>query len=451
MFGEFERLAGTDLLVAFALAVFAVPAIFLALAAFAGSRRMAGRNVGPGLVGALCAAAGASLGTMLLFAPDAAIAAPLVLVLGALVVSRLVAGRRVQAGWLVVGFGIPIALAWLLVLATAVGILSAPDPAIDPVPAVIYGWLGGGLVTAMVGLALVGRGDPLPPPASIAAPAGQPGSRDIGSIAAAIREPGMVGPFGLPELSMLAAFVATWLVVPWLIPRDAHAVVQIALPSLVSAIVATEAYVRAMPPRSRRAFEAFSWLGEWELARARAATGRSVPTDRGGALRWLADRPERVDRLDEAALRVEVLLLAGQIDDAHALVERIDARAASPWERFEVAALRDLVGWRAGGEGDLPAMEAAAESILPRDSDDRLRAEVTLAVARVRRRMADGRATAGDAAEPLLDARKLLGGRADGQVGRALRPRLIPMLLVSGILFGLVTLGLGALGGGIGG
>jgi hypothetical protein len=89
-------------------------------------------------------------------------------------------------------------------------------------------------------------------------------------------------------------------------------------------------------------------------------------------------------------------------------------------------------------------MEAAGEAILPRDSDDRLRAEVTVAVARVRRRMADG---TGDAVEPLLQARERLGPRADGQVGRALRPRLIPVLLVSSVLFGLVSVALGALGG----
>jgi hypothetical protein len=170
---------------------------------------------------------------------------------------------------------------------------------------------------------------------------------------------------------------------------------------------------------------------------------------RPDALRWLEQHPERVDRLEAAALRVEILLLAERHDEAAALVERMDARAASPWERFEVAALRDLVGWRAGSDGDLPTMEAAAEAILPRESDDRLRADVTVAVARVRRRMADGRTTPGDASDPLLEVRERLGRRADGQVGRAMRPRLIPVLLLSGALFGLVSYGLGALGGAV--
>jgi hypothetical protein len=442
MFLAFERLADTTLLVVAALSVFVLPATFLALVAVAANRRIGGREVGPGLADALCATGGASLGAMLLFAPDAAIAAPLVLTLGALVVAGYRSGRRVQAGWVLLGAGLPITIAWGLAV-IGPGFLE-----VDAIVPERVAWLAVGVGLCFLGVFLGLRGDPPPPAPSVAAPAGRPGSRALGSIAAAIREPGMVGPFGLPELSMLVAFVAVWLAVPFWIPRDAHLFVQIALPSLVAAVVATEAYVRAMPPRSRRAFEAFSWLGEWELARARQLTGRSVPTSPDDALRWLAERPERTDRPAEAALRVEILLLAEKVEDARALVARMDGRAATPWERFEVAALQDLVGWRAGGNGALPGMEAAAEAILPRDSDDRLRAEVTVAVARVRRRMADGRANPGDAAEPLVEVRKLLGSRADGQVGRALRPRLIPPLLIANVLFGLISVALSSSGGG---
>jgi hypothetical protein len=441
MFTEFERLAGTEALVAVALAVFIVPAVFLAIVALAATRRMQGKEVGPRLTAQLCVAGAASLGTMLLFAPDATIAAPLVIVLGAIVIGRWRAGRRAQAGWLVLGAGFPTVIAFLVVLA-------APTLSSGPTTPTSWTWLGGGLLACLVGLALVIRGDPPPPPPDLTAPAGQPGSRALGSIFAAIRDPGMVGPFGLPELSLLTAFVLIWIIVPFLIPRDAHLIVQLALPSLIASVVATEAYVRAMPPRSRKAFEAFSWLGEWELARAREVTGQSVPTSRDAALRWLAERPERVDRMVEAALRVEVLLLAEQLEEAGRLVERMAERAATPWEHFEVASLRDLVSWRAGGDGELPAMEAAAEAILPPDSEDRLRAEVTVAVALVRRRMADGRSAPGDAAQPLLDVRERLGSRANGQVGRALRPRILPILLLLSALFGLLGLGLNAIGGG---
>src|SRR5829696_2470730 len=134
MFTEFERLAGTDLLVAVALAVFIVPANFLALVAYAGSRRMAGREIGARLTAALCAAGGASVGTMLLFAPDVVIAAPLLLVLGAIAVGRWRARQRVQAGWLLLGTGLPIVIAWLLVLAL-------PDPDAGPMTTAGLAWL----------------------------------------------------------------------------------------------------------------------------------------------------------------------------------------------------------------------------------------------------------------------------------------------------------------------
>lgn len=247
----------------------------------------------------------------------------------------------------------------------------------------------------------------------------------------------MIGPIGLPEVAMLIAFVGTWIVVPVLLPRGAGLLVEIGVPAGIGAVLATEAYIRAMTPRSRRAFEAFSWLGEWELARARATVG-GVPTSPEDAASWLAAHPEgAITNLDQLPIRIEILLLAGRFDDARSAIDRLPDTTA--WERFERAALSDLADWRAGGEGDLAAMESAAEQIRPADGDERLRADVTIAVAKVRRRMADGRATPGDAVAPLVDVRRRLGQRANGQVGRALRGRLMPVLLVVSLGFGLLT------------
>lgn len=284
------------------------------------------------------------------------------------------------------------------------------------------------------------------------APTDQPGSRAIGSIAAAIRGASKIGPFGMSELAMLTAFVATWLLLPLALPRDAGLLIQIGVPSLVGAVLATEAYVRAMPSRSRRAFEAFSWLGEWELARARATIG-GLPTSPGDAEAWLAAHPEtKITNLDELPIRIEILLLAGRPEEARAAIARLPV--ITEWDLFERAALADLVDWRSGGDGDLAAMEAAADELQPPDSDDRLRADVMVAVAKVRRRIADrraadgraadgrgaaeGRAATADALEPLLDVRPRLGHRADGQVGRALRRRLFPVLLVVSLGFGFI-------------
>jgi hypothetical protein len=189
-----------------------------------------------------------------------------------------------------------------------------------------------------------------------------------------------------------------------------------------------------MTTRTRRAFEAFSWLGEWELARAKQATGGPIPTTPGGAARWLEGRPERPAELP---IRIEILLFANRLDEARRALDHLPT--ATPWQRFERAALRDLVDWRSGGDGDPSGMEEAAAEILPRDGDERLRAEVTIAVAQVRRLMAEAQATPDEAVKPFLDVRVRLGPRGDGQVGRALRPRLIPALTVFGIVLGLAA------------
>lgn len=433
----FERFASTDLLIAEAIALFVAAALFVIVTGVAAALRMRGRDVGSRFGSLIGLLGGVALGTMLLFAPDLTVAAPLVLVSGLTAASRWRAGRHTQAGWIVAGTGLPIAIGWSLI---AVNILGDPEP---EVPSEVILWLGGTGLLAVAGLFVALRGDPPPAAPAADAAAGQPGSRAVGSIAAAIREPAMVGPFGLPEIAMLIAFVGTWLIVPQLLPRDAGLLLQAGVPGIVGSILATEAYIRAMPPRSRRAFEAFSWLGEWELARAQATVG-GLPTSPDAAVAWLAAHPEStITDLDELPIRIEILLLAGRFDDARAALERLPL--LTTWDRFERAALADLVDWRSGGEGDLGAMDAAAQEIHPQDGDERLRADVTIAVARVRRRMADGRAAAGDAAEPLLEVRTALGRRADGQVGRALRRRLIPVLLVVSLGFAFLSMLLGSL------
>jgi hypothetical protein len=418
-----------DLLIVAAIATFAVPTVFLVLAVFAGVRRSHGAQLGPAWGALLAFVGGLSLGTLLLFGSELVLAAPILAAIAALALRSWRARHRAQAGWLVLGAAVPTTMIWALALAFAGG-----EELATALP-----WLLAGAIPALVGLVVITRGDPPAPAPSIAAPAGEPGSRSVGTIAAAIRDPSLIGPFGMPEISMLVGFVATWLIVPFAIPRDAPWFIHIALPAILGAIVGTEAYIRFTSSRSRRAFEAFSWLGEWELARAREATGgASLPGSRDAAVRWLESRPERPAELP---IRIEILLLAERHAEARRLLERLPSN--TPWARFELAALHDLIDWRAGDDGDVRSMEEAATDILPPDSEDRLRAEVTIAVARVRRMMADGPATPDAAIQPFLEVRQKLGRRADGQMGRALRPRIIPGLIVSGIVLGVASLVLG--------
>ena len=411
---------GTAVYIAISVAVLVAPVPFLAaLTINAFILRSRGRlgSLGSALV---AFTGGLMLGVFLLADIGILLQLPILLVLMAIVTGRWRARRRREAGWLLVGAALPwMFLYGFTIAATLTG--AAPYPPLQTLSRVAVG-----LVPLAIGIALTGRGDPPPAEPRMDARAGQPGSRDIGSIAHAIREPTFVGPFGLQEVSLLVAIIAALLVVPFLV-RDLPGVLRVVLTSGVAAVLGTEAYIRAMTPRSRRAFEAFSWLGEWEVARAKRAVGQ-LPVGRDDAVDWLVDHPVGpIAIADELPVRIEIELLAGRRDEARALLEQLPTD--TPWERFEQAALRDLVDWRAGGDGFLDLMRESAREILPPDGDERLRAEVTIAVAEVRRRMADGRADAGDAALPLVDVRKRLGPRADGQVGRALRWRLLPQLL----------------------
>jgi hypothetical protein len=332
--------------------------------------------------------------------------------------------RRVQAGQLIFGASLPWAILWAIYL---VGMIINPGQ-FDTRS--VLTWFSVGAAGLLTGTVLARRGDPPAPAPSPAAPAGQPGSRSFGSIAAAIREPGRVGPFGTSELAALIAFVMAWTLVPIAFAiAGLPPVVTTVVSVIVGAALGTEAYIRAMPSRSRRAFEAFSWLGEWELKQAGASLVNPVPTSPREAAEWLARHPE-VDA--NRWLRVEVLTLAGRYDEARAAVERM--ASGTPDERWTRAEALESVDWHAGGDGDLAGLEAAAADLLPADGDDRMRAEVSIATARVRRLMADGRSTPGDALEPLIAIRPRLGTRADGQVGRALRRRLFVTITVVGLV-----------------
>ena len=266
-----ERLAGADLLIVIALATFIVPGVFLGVLAIAAVRRQRGHQLGHLMLALLSFTGGLSLGTLHLFADQVSLSLPLLLAAGVVVVGRWRARRPVQAGWFLLGVGLPLVL-------VGTPLILAPEPLAGDLDLALVLAGGAAALAALAGLALVVRGDPAPLPPAIDAPAGQPGSRSVGSIAAAIREPSIIGPFGMPEMAMLIGFVAAWLVVPLALPSDTHGIVVIGLASIVGAVLGTEAYIRGMTTRSRRAFEAFSWLGEWELARAHRAVGGHLPS-----------------------------------------------------------------------------------------------------------------------------------------------------------------------------
>jgi hypothetical protein len=420
--------------IAFAAVALAMPFVFIAVIVAALVSRGRSGAISPTMAALVAFTGGLTLGTMVSTSLDPAVLAP-PLAVGTFVTYGLWHRRRwAQAGWLLAGLALPSALLWSYSAALLLG--GRPFGPIST-----WAFLAASVGALIVAVVVVRRGDPPPPSPNIEAPAGQPGSRSFGNITEAIRDPARVGPFGLPEVSMLAAIVVTTLVVPFLVPRGLPELVRTLIVGLAVAAIGTEVYVRAWPSVSRRAFEAFSWLGDWELAQAREITGGGVPSSKDAASAWLARRPER---REELPLRIELLLFVGRIDEARRLLPAVPAE--TPWERFIVAALDDLIDWRAGGDGNIAAMEAAAAVIEPPDGDDRLRADVSIATARVRRRMAEGRPTPAEVVEPLLEVRERLGHRADGQIGRALRRRVFPLLFLGSVLLMLLAeaLGMGA-------
>jgi len=362
-----------------------------------------------------------SLGVMGVMADGITLSWPIV---GAIVVlaGLLLRGGRLRlAAWFVAAAAAP----WTIV--SGVGVLSLyfvterPDP--------IGAWLAflAGAVPMLFAL-IIATARRLPDVIVATKPPRGTG-RSFGDVGAAVRAPALIGPFGLSEVALLVAIVVTWFIVALLLPASTPQPVRLIVPVVVGAVLGAEAYIRAMPRPAREAFEAFSWLGEWEIRQVRALTHEGVPTNEFAARRWLRLFPERPEL---RWIRVEMLAYVKRFDDALAVAERMGS--GTPSERFDRAAALDFADWYGGGKGDLPGIEAAAEELLPADGDERLRAEVVIAIANVRRNMAAGEDPI-RAGAPLREVRKRLGHRADGQVGRALRVRIIrPLLLLGGVL-----------------
>jgi hypothetical protein len=413
--------------IAVAVATLVAPAVFLGVLAYAGWRRSRSLPVGPRLSALVTVIGGLCLGLFLLVSGDLLISWPILAT--TFVLWLVLAGRSAWrlAFWLIAGVATP----WTIVA----GIAMYRGPS-EPGPLGLgQTWLafivGAGLVFLSLATAVVKR-----VPAAeeaLATVRARPTGRSFGDVGAAVRAPAIVGPFGLSEVAVLAAVIATWLIVSLLLPLSIPEPARLAILAVVGAALGAEAFIRAMPAPAREAFEAFSWLGEFELGQVRAQTGAGVPTNQTAARNWLLAHRNRPD-LDW--VRVEMLTFVKRFDEAKALAEGMPDTTAA--ERVDRAIARDFADWYAGGPGDLAAVEVAAQAFPP-DGDPRLRAEVAIAIAQVRRRMAEGEDPI-DAGQPLRDVRRRLGKRADGQVGRALRGRLFRALLVVNAIFGLISL-----------
>ena len=326
--------------------------------------------------------------------------------------------RRVQAGALLIGTALPWTLVWGSHVVTMV------TGAVDAEPTLTWALFLAGAVPLAIGVGLMLAGDPFPPEPSPSAPVGKPGSRKVGIVAQTVLAPESIGPIPISEIAAFLAEVVAVLAVGALgIPFPLEAVAQIGLATLVG----NAARIIVRPRRSRRAYEAFSWQAEWELARLQQQTGKGVPITRRGVARWVAESP---DEPGTRFFRVDALTLLERLDEAREVAERMPV--ATPFERFERELCLDYVDWTAGGDGNPDAVRAAADEIDPADEDVRLHVVVALAIRDSARIAADRGPEA--ALDPLLRARDLLGARADNQLVRALWPRYLPISFVSAVI-----------------
>lgn len=407
---------------------------FFALVAIAVVRRRRYGSVGRATEQSIAFGLGLEFGTLYLVNAGPTSQITFVVIVGLIAITSWRRGRRTDAGLHVAGAALP----WTLLWATYLWALMNEWNDFD-VGSTVQGFLAG-LAPMAIGFLIASRGDrevPRLPPSSIR---WTPGSRTFGTMGAALRSSTRIGPFGAQELVTVVAIVGVQVPLGFVLAIAKVPVpIQVVFLAVVAAGVGTEAYVRSMYGPNRRAFEAFSWLGEREIGRLRAQTGEGVPITKAKAEAWLARHP---DQPDQRWIRAEILLLAGRLDEGLRTAEEMPE--PTPLARVERLSTIGMAQWLAGKDPDLAGLAAAVADVPP-GTEDRLEAEVILAAAKTRIRMADGRTEPGDANQPLVEVRQLLGRRADGQVGRAFRKRLWPVFLGLSLLFGALNVAFGSI------
>lgn len=376
------------------------------------------RRRAPSLVAVAVLMLGLILGYALLASETApAVRVTAILGVAALVGVTSLVGRLTLAGLVLIAAVSP----WTTYAGARLVDALAAGRRIDP--AVLLPPVVGGFVVIVVGISVirVHRRYLARHPEAVAPAPVEPAARAWGAAGKAALGPSVLGLNAATAASTAVLFVGTAATV-----TAGHgqsilvALTVVAIGSMATGLAAAAAWAIVWPPRSRRAFEAFAWAGEWGLERFRELTdGRVAPTI-GNMKRYVRNTAERPD---DRWIRVEVLAATGKIDAAREMAARIPDD--TPIGRAERLDYVTYIDWLEGGEGDPAELRDAVAAIEPVDGDDHLRADVALALSQVRRRIAAGDA---DAVGPLRDVRDRLGARADRVLVAAAR-RLAPGFL----------------------
>jgi hypothetical protein len=206
--------------------------------------------------------------------------------------------------------------------------------------------------------------------------------------------------------SVVVATVSTTTVM--LLTRDLPGPVRLVIAVALSTALGIGAFLLALTPRTRRALEAFSWVGERDMDRFIRETGSRPPTSTRGARRWLADHRETAKN---AGHRTDVHLVVGEIEEARRSAELMPT--STPWEVFQREVQLDYIDRVAGLAEARPGLaQAAARLELP---EEQRHAEVQLAWAESSRLALAG----GDWRAPLVESRARLGDVANGMLLRS--------------------------------
>ncbi len=304
------------------------------------------------------------------------------------------------AGWILVGAGLIPTMWWgyyVLQDITREGIAYEGELVV---------WFVTSVAAMLVGLAGIVIGDRVPR-APQRPPMGEADPQRALSIARALMDELRFGPVDLPNLLAIGLGAGAGTVLSLVLGALG---VPLLLGGIVSvaafALIATELYYHAWPPRLARAQAAHAFLGSWEMKRFRATTGEAVPTSLPLARDWLARQPET----DENRwARVEFLAMVGEIEEAYRVLGRM--AGDTEVERFERQSLQVFVDTVAGAEADVDGLAAAAEELGRPGSDEQLRAVAAVAIARSRLVLARGE---NDWTAPLLEAQARIGPRSLG-------------------------------------
>lgn len=209
-----------------------------------------------------------------------------------------------------------------------------------------------------------------------------------------------IGPFSIPLAAGLGLGFLASFGVDALLYRTVEVPLRQVIDAVVFAVVAAPVWLLVQRGGVRDAHDVMSWLNGWETERWQVEIGRRLSTLPRANPRVLDVLP---DTMGLRPLRVELLAVRGQVDEAYERLERLPIDTA--WQRFERAALEEWLAFLGDGPELIGPMEAAVAEI--DDSERRLVARGMVAAARARRAAVAG----DDAIAPLAALRPELDDR----------------------------------------